>query len=172
MDNDTLASVKSATFMDKFRYTGTIDADGLPHGVGSLHARTEDGEPDDVLCYAGHFEHGVMQGCGERRFCSGKVQIGRFVDNILQGSGLEIQPDGTVFWGRFYKNVRYGHGILLKTDGLKHFGEFRFGLPYGEAVQVKDGVGTLRGYLQGQFSGHTNRGAMRVFNAFSFNIFE
>ncbi len=84
-------------------YTGTVDADGLPHGSGT--ARSISGKKEDYASYTGHFRHGKLHGEGMQTWRDGTTFKGTFKDNYF-AEGTYRQPDGIYYKGTF--RVRNG----------------------------------------------------------------
>jgi hypothetical protein len=110
-DQDTMNIVRNQDFwtdyLGDYRYTGPVNEDGLPGGVGEARF-LENGEFD------------------------GRKYIGPFVDGILQGTEFAIfsMSNGDTFIGSF-KNNYFDKGQYTIASSGEHFiGEFLDGNPY------------------------------------------
>lgn len=110
------AEVIDAEFVNdhlgEYNYSGPIDEDGMPHGVGE--AKFASGK-----IYNGPFDHGVMQGeNAEFRMENGDIFEGLFVNNEFASGKYTIIKSGNYFVGTYNKGDAY-NGVLYNKNGEK-----------------------------------------------------
>ena len=81
-------------------YTGKRNADGLPHGRGTLQW------PVSLNRFEGHFVNGEKHGRGCFHFSDGSNLSGGFRNDCLHGLGVYTYPDG------YYLDAQYVEGIM------------------------------------------------------------
>ncbi|MBQ7443095.1 MAG: protein kinase [Bacteroidaceae bacterium] len=109
----TTATDKPCTSpLGDYTYTGPVDAEGMPHGMGSATF-------DDGRSYDGPFEHGTMQGKDARfRMQNGDVFTGEFRDNRFYNGRYTVKDDGSYFQGTF-KNGQPDKGNWYDKTGKR-----------------------------------------------------
>lgn len=85
--------------LGKYRYTGPVDAEGLPNGVGEAVFVKSNGTPDGRT-YKGPFVHGTLEGANAEFKLDGDVFKGSLKANMFE-NGTYTQEDGTYFKGDF-----------------------------------------------------------------------
>lgn len=111
---DTVKSVKDAevmTVLGLSKYTGTIDAQGLPHGRGL--ATWDSG---DSFSYDGEWVHGKMEGETTYKLRAGDSFTGTFKDNRYDTGVYTVGSTGEYFKGSF-KNGQPDKGDWYDKDG-------------------------------------------------------
>lgn len=100
VNKDEPNTVKSLYFKSALgvcAYTGPVDDDGNPHGMGE--ASFTDGR-----LYKGPFEHGNFDGDHAYfRYENGDTFEGTFINNAFSKGRYTIKEDGTYFYGSFTK---------------------------------------------------------------------
>ena len=102
----------SSSATEKGTYSGPIDDNGKPHGVGHYDATS--------FTYDGPFEHGVMQGKGAKYLS--KRDGNRFEGEMKNGyyyNGKYIAADGSRFEGTFDAKGYPQHGAWYDENGKK-----------------------------------------------------
>lgn len=109
----TIATDKPCTSpMGSYKYTGPVDTDGMPHGMGKATF-------DDGRSYNGPFEHGTMQGKDATfRMQNGDVFTGEFSDNRFYNGRYTVKDDGSYFQGTF-KNGQPDKGNWYDKTGKR-----------------------------------------------------
>jgi hypothetical protein len=98
--------------LGEYNYSGPIDEDGMPHGVGE--AKFVSGR-----FYNGPFDHGVMQGeNAEFRMENGDIFKGSFKNNQFEKGTYTMVASGEYFQGTF-KDEQPSVGTWYSKDGKK-----------------------------------------------------
>lgn len=190
-DQDTMNIVRNqdfwADYLGDYRYTGPVNEDGLPDGVGEARF-LENGEFDGRK-YIGPFVDGILQGTEFAIFSmfNGDTFIGSFKNNYFDKGQYTIASSGEHFIGEFlggnlYKGTWYNKrsnliGVVNEAFLNDDLGAYLYtgpvdsdGLPdgVGEAVFIEgskpDGR-TYRGpFASGAFGG-TEQAEMKMENA-------
>ena len=118
---DTQLVVEAESFVNDigdYIYTGPVDEDGMPHGVGE--AKYIEGKGDVVGgIYNGPFVHGVMQGeDAEFRMENGDIFKGSFKNNQFEKGTYTMVESGDYFLGTF-SNGKPHTGTWYSKDGKK-----------------------------------------------------
>ena len=176
-----------AICLGDYRYTGPVNEDGRPDGVGEAKFMNN-GEPDGRK-YIGPFDDGVLQGKEFAIFSmsNGDTFIGSFKNNLFDKGQYTIASSGEHFIGEFiggnpYKGTWYNRrsnliGVVNEAFLNDDLGAYLYtgpvdsdGLPdgVGEAVFIEgskpDGR-TYRGpFASGAFGG-TEQAEMKMGNA-------
>lgn len=142
-------------------YTGPRDAQGRPHGVGTIVVKVPIEDEDDTgeNVFEGRFEHGVKSGKGKWNFSDGSSLSGTFVDDELQGPG-EYVSDGVMMKGEFTDSMLNGHVQEFDdSDLLIYDGQYKDSQRHGYgSMYDPDEKSEWRGeWLEGQFHGDENR---------------
>ena len=121
------------------KYTGSLNADGLPHGNGHMEYKLNGYWGD----YYGEWRNGKRCGKGKYNQCNkaGAARhsyeyIGEWLDDKEHGQGVSTNVDEV--------------GVHLSSITEKFTGEFRDGKPNGHGVLLKSSY-------DGEFSGEPNR---------------
>jgi hypothetical protein len=104
-DTSYITAGRMSTPAKRPGYTGSVDADGLPHGRGTQ--RYQDGSK-----YEGEFQHGVIHGQGVYRYASGASYVGCFEKGIRSKKGIYTFGCGTVYDGEYQADKRTGTGVI------------------------------------------------------------
>lgn len=112
-NKNTIITVTDSTYvnpiMGEYTYSGEIDKDGKPHGIGQATF----GQGD---IYIGHFNHGIFEGeCTYLNYEAGDKFVGYYKDNH-RDSGTYVWEDGTYFTGTFKEDSLF-KGILYDING-------------------------------------------------------
>ncbi len=98
---ETLKSVEKMQGSNKlgeYVYTGTVDAEGLPHGQGEAVFTNS----TTAKSYKGNFVHGVMEGPdAEYTFLNGDFFKGSFKDGHFEEGKLTLAETGVSYVGKF-----------------------------------------------------------------------
>jgi hypothetical protein len=122
-------------------YTGTVDADGRPHGQGVCEYYSSDvdhgcSNPADsttninthphsiITRYEGSWKHGAWHGPGRVVYPSGDSYDGEWCDDLRHGMGVYHWADGRVYQGRFVRQTRDGPGRYTWPHGAYYEGQF------------------------------------------------
>ncbi len=155
-------------------YKGVVDADGLPHGRGSMDYNLNGyyGE------YKGEWEHGKRHGQGHYyQFSKGggarhsyeykgewldDKEHGQGVSTTIDQKGVHLASVSEVYTGGFREGKRHGHGVLLTdsfdgyfVNGQDRFeGEFEGGKTVGNGVWQYANGDRFEGGFQAYFLKH------------------
>lgn len=120
-------------------YSGSRDADGLPHGKGTLKG------PDGV--YDGDFVHGVREGNGEMKFTDGSTCRGAFKAGLPHGWCEYFDPgDETTTRGNYVAGELHGAAEQRDKAGRLVFrGHFKHDVCTGVAEEIDEHGGRVIG---------------------------
>ncbi|MDE6487892.1 MAG: hypothetical protein K2L46_01290 [Paramuribaculum sp.] len=114
-ENETLTDSLISNGTSKFRYTGPVNASGLPEGTGSADYRN-----GQWKSYEGEWSEGVWNGNGKLVYANGDIFEGSFDNGSFNEGKYMIQPDsagkGSYFTGTF-KNGTPFNGTWHQPDG-------------------------------------------------------
>jgi hypothetical protein len=111
-ENRTVTNMVYQSALGKLIYTGPVDDDQLPHGVGV-------GEFSDGRYYKGNFSHGVMTGDNVVfRYANGDEFTGSFRQNTFSKGKYTRKESGSYFEGTF-KDGKADKGLWYDKDGNK-----------------------------------------------------
>ena len=108
-------------------YQGQVDAEGRPHGLGSIVFR--DGET-----YTGEWVHGRREGQGVTKYSDGAVYEGGYLHDLRHGTGNLRWASGHRYEGGFYNGLQAGLGAFYFQDGNCYRGDFRGNRRHGVGV--------------------------------------
>ena len=117
----------TVTFTDGSTYTGTVNAQGTPHGKGTFRW------PNGVV-YEGEVKDGFFWGMGHIQYVDGSVYDGEFQRGNPNGRGTFRWPNGVVYEGEVKDGRFWGTGHIQYTDGSVYDGEFQSGNPHGRGT--------------------------------------
>ncbi|MBR1665808.1 MAG: protein kinase [Bacteroidaceae bacterium] len=104
MQPTTVTSELRRSPLGDYLYTGPVDANGQPHGIGEakFDYNKKVGLDYDHRSYKGPFVHGTMQG-PDARFVmnNGDVFTGEMRDNRFYSGRYTVKEDGSYFQGSF-----------------------------------------------------------------------
>ncbi len=93
-----VSKMKFSNALGEYLYTGPVDADNLPHGIGEAVFTNS----TTAKTYKGGFVHGVMDGPdAEYDFVNGDRFIGSFKDGHFDEGTLTIAETGETYKGKF-----------------------------------------------------------------------
>lgn len=110
-------------------YSGPVDEEGLPHGIGTvLYARRDPGERAK---FYGEWVHGKRSGWGLLLWRNGSRYEGHFVEDKLGGQGVLSWALGLEYRGQWTNNYAHGRGELRFPNGKRYTGEWALGKRHG-----------------------------------------
>ena len=92
-------------------YTGKRNADGLPHGRGTLQW------PVNLNRFQGHFVNGQKHGRGCFYFSDGSTLSGGFKNDCLHDFGVYTYPDGHYLEAHYVEGVMNGKFVQWSPEG-------------------------------------------------------
>jgi len=157
----TLTTCLDYVYSDGSHYSGPVDEDGLPSGLGLLYSSEGDivyngtfregkwdgrgvwyGSSEER--YEGEFSEGVAEGLGVWWTQEGGRVEGEFKDHRLNGEAIWYWPSGGKrMEGDFRRGLVHGQAIYHFGQDTRFLGEFRKGVPHGRAVLVDKKSGSL-----------------------------
>ena len=109
---NTAKGLKTYNKIGNFEYTGEVDANGQPDGMGEAKF-------DDGRYYKGKFSHGSFQDDkGFFQFANGDTYEGTFVDNFFGTGTYTVKENGDYFVGSF-KDGNPEKGSWFNKGGIK-----------------------------------------------------
>ena len=109
---NTAKGLKTYNKIGNFEYTGEVDANGQPDGMGEAKF-------DDGRYYKGKFSHGSFQDDkGFFQFANGDTYEGTFVDNFFGTGTYTVKENGDYFVGSF-KDRNPEKGSWFNKGGIK-----------------------------------------------------
>ena len=132
-------------WIDCYRYTGTVNAKGKPHGGGSQCLRNGDK-------YHGSFCDGLRHGQGTCKWANGNMYTGEWVANRMHGKGQFKWANGNTYDGGWIEDRRNGFGEFQWADGQwagdKYVGDYINGRRHGHGIYMfADGSKYDGGYV-------------------------
>ena len=108
----TVDKMQYKTGIGSCKYTGPVDEDNKPHGLGEAVF-------NDGRYYKGEFEHGVLTGDNAYfKYSNGDVFEGRFYRNSFFEGKYTIAEDGSYYIG-YYSNGQPDGGTWYDKNGKK-----------------------------------------------------
>lgn len=115
-DLDTVTDMGFNSSLGYFLYTGEVDSDSIPHGLGKATFYYQDIDSTSAAkSYDGEWIHGIMQGQATYKMRNGDVFKGIFRDNKFS-SGRYMTSDGDYFEGSFRDEQPY-NGSWYNKNG-------------------------------------------------------
>lgn len=99
-------------------YSGEINDDGLPNGVGVFECKSFG------WSFSGEWESGHWNGTGITKWDDGTTYDGEYQNDIISGEGIYTFPDGTVISGTFADGIPLGNCTLSWPNGISFVGVF------------------------------------------------
>ncbi|KAL7746500.1 Histone-lysine N-methyltransferase setd7 [Sorochytrium milnesiophthora] len=124
---------------EAYEYDGETDADGQPHGDGTVSY------PESGVVFKGHFCHGVKAGRGTVSYPDGTSVEGTFVDGELSGPGVFTDAEGDRTGCTLVGPVDDEDGTIVGEatftfpDGSKYCGEWNGEMQAGRFVSATGG---------------------------------
>jgi hypothetical protein len=119
-------------------YSGYVDRDGLPHGIGEIVLR-KPGYPRGGT-YIGEFRNGMKTGLGSIIYLDGEPYTGQWVRDELTGYGSQMDSKGRKYRGQFFSSLPDGLGEIVIEDCVIYLGEQRNGLNHGKCLIFEPGT--------------------------------
>lgn len=124
---------------DIYIYKGKRDADGEPHGHGTMTYP----EGDE---FEGGFHHGVKQGKGTFRFADGSSLSGNYEEDSLEGLGIYEYADGSRMEAHYKDGEMNGHAKEYNENGFLIFhGSYKDDTRTGLCTMCNEDGGCLIG---------------------------
>lgn len=101
-------------------YTGEVNSNGLPEGLGSFTAINDEGTE---WTYYGDWKNGLWDGLGITKWDTGGWQMGEFDSNGISGYNLDARTENISF-GYIENNDANGYYTINFADGSTFFGYF------------------------------------------------
>ena len=152
IDGVELDSVSSDSECDSDEevYEGSVSADGLPHGRGTLAWPTLGNK------FEGHFCNGEKEGKGCFYFADGSMLEGTFANDCIEGEGIYTFLDGSCLKGTYKNGGLNGPCRQYDCRGEVTFdGCYKNGIPNGFVKMFDAFGGTLMGEVdaEGELTG-------------------
>lgn len=125
----SVAAQMPETQPEEEEYSGPLDEEGRPHGIGTmLYARRDPGERAK---FYGEWVHGKRSGWGLLLWRNGSRYEGHFVEDKLGGQGVLSWALGLEYRGQWTNNYAHGRGELRFPNGKRYTGEWALGKRHG-----------------------------------------
>ena len=116
VENEEIVLNKGHETKRRFVYSGEVDEEGLPDGVGKAYYHAT--ASCDSCVFEGTFVHGITSE-GEMRFTNGNSFKGTFTEEGYYKQGTWVEKDGYYFEGTFKEGVTY-NGSWFTPKGKKY----------------------------------------------------
>ena len=116
VENEEIVLNKGHETKRRFVYSGEVDEEGLPDGVGKAYYHAT--ASCDSCVFEGTFVHGITSE-GEMRFTNGNSFKGTFTEEGYYKQGTWVEKDGYYFEGTFKEGVTY-NGTWYTPKGKKY----------------------------------------------------
>ena len=116
VENEEIVLNKGHETKRRFVYSGEVDEEGLPDGVGKAYYHAT--ASCDSCVFEGTFVHGITSE-GEMRFTNGNSYKGTFTEEGYYKQGTWVEKDGYYFEGTFKEGVTY-NGTWYTPKGKKY----------------------------------------------------
>ena len=116
VENEEIVLNKGHETKRRFVYSGEVDEEGLPDGVGKAYYHAT--ASCDSCVFEGTFVHGITSE-GEMRFTNGNSYKGTFTEGGYYKQGTWVEKDGYYFEGTFKEGVTY-NGTWYTPKGKKY----------------------------------------------------
>ena len=116
VENEEIVLNKGHETKRRFVYSGEVDEEGLPDGVGKAYYHAT--ASCDSCVFEGTFVHGITSE-GEMRFTNGNSFKGTFTEEGYYKKGTWVEKDGYYFEGTFKEGVTY-NGSWFTPKGKKY----------------------------------------------------
>ena len=116
VENEEIVLNKGHETKRRFVYSGEVDEEGLPDGVGKAYYHAT--ASCDSCVFEGTFVHGITSE-GEMRFTNGNSFKGTFTEGGYYKQGTWVEKDGYYFEGTFKEGVTY-NGTWYTPKGKKY----------------------------------------------------
>ena len=116
VENEEIVLNKGHETKRRFVYSGEVDEEGLPDGVGKAYYHAT--ASCDSCVFEGTFVHGITSE-GEMRFTNGNSFKGTFTEEGYYKWGTWVEKDGYYFEGTFKEGVTY-NGSWFTPKGKKY----------------------------------------------------
>jgi hypothetical protein len=113
-------------------YSGEVDKDGQPHGLGERVMTSQDKFNGQVNM--GGFVNGIFEGIGKFLLPSGENQTGEFTQGILDGFGVCEYANGNRYAGQLKSGKNHGFGTYTFSNGQEIIGWFADDKQHGDAL--------------------------------------
>lgn len=129
----------SSNFATNTGFVGPKDADGRPHGTGTMNYK-------GGASYFGEFLEGNRHGSGKFLYSDSSSYEGAYVNDQRHGQGVVRYPNGTSFDGDFSAGERTGRGEFSYADKGKLSVTFNYGEFEGFATHTFGNGNVYEGY--------------------------
>ena len=116
VENEEIVLNKGHETKRRFVYSGEVDEEGLPDGVGKAYYHAT--ASCDSCVFEGTFVHGITSE-GEMRFTNGNSFKRTFTEEGYYKQGTWVEKDGYYFEGTFKEGVTY-NGTWYTPKGKKY----------------------------------------------------
>jgi hypothetical protein len=128
-------------------YSGYVDRDGLPHGIGEI-VLFKPRHPQGGT-YIGEFRNGMKTGIGSILYSDIEPYTGQWLRDEMRGYGHRSNSHGHEYRGEFFNSRSHGFGEYVMRECARYFGEHCKGLPHGRGIDFVPGGNAAVDYNHG-----------------------
>jgi hypothetical protein len=115
-------------------YSGDVDSDGLPHGVGEASYYST--PTCSARVYMGEFRYGMKMGIGCVIYPKEKPFIGQWHRDEITGYGYKGLKNGHEYHGQWVKDAMSGLGEYRYSIDSRYLGEFLDNRQHGRGLDL------------------------------------